>query len=116
MSGKRKRAVGGIVMVDDVALRWSVRSEPQWNTVDGDIGLRLSVVTVEGNHRELILRYPFVKRQKAALRLADKPRVDPQHLVADIRLAMAAGWSPRARGRPFELILEEQDLTGRESG
>jgi hypothetical protein len=114
MSGKKKRNIGGTVTVGDVALTWSIRSEPQWNTTAGDIGLRLSVTAAEGRHRELILQYPFVKRQKGASRFPDKPRVDPIHLAADIGLAMEAGWNPKSRGRPFELILDEQDVAGRD--
>ena len=115
MAGKKKRDIGGIVTVDGIDLSWSVRSEPQWNTPAGDIGLRLSVAAAEGNHRELILQYPFVKRQKSASRFPDKPRVDPVNLVADIGLAMEAGWKPKSRGRPFELILDEKDIAGRDS-
>ncbi|HEX4270847.1 MAG TPA: hypothetical protein VHZ32_05650, partial [Rhizomicrobium sp.] len=64
--------------------------------------------------RELILQYPFEKKQHHASRFPDKPKVDPVHLVQDIRLAREAGWEPVSRGRAFELILEEDDLADRE--
>ena len=66
--------------------------------------------------RALILQYPFVERQKHPSRFPDKPKVDPVHLAQDIGLAMEAGWNPKSRGRPFELVLEQEDLAGREPG
>lgn len=119
MSGKKKRDIGGLITVDGVVMRWSVRSEPAWNTSDGDIGLRLSVMkhdetlTRHGTAkmwRELILQYPFEAKQRHPSRFPDKPKVTPEALTAGIRLAMEAGWSPDSRGRPFELVLEDGDL------
>jgi hypothetical protein len=120
MSGRKKRDIGGIVTVDTVPLRWSVKSEPAWNTSGGDIGLRLSIVrhdetlTRHGTlkaWRELILQFPFEK-PKHASRFPERPRVEPDQLTRAIRLAMAAGWEPHSRGRTFELVLEESDLPG----
>jgi hypothetical protein len=119
MSGKKKRDIGGIIVIDEVPLRWAVKSEPMRNTTDGDIGLRLAVVrhdetlTRHGTlkvWRELVLQFPFEKHQRHASRFPDKPRVDPRTLIAAIRLAMEAGWQAHSRGRPFELVLEEGDI------
>jgi hypothetical protein len=119
MSGRKKRDIGGIITVDGVPLDWAVKSEPAWNTSDGDIGLRLTIMkhdetlTRHGTNkvwRELILQYPFEKKQHHASRFPDKTKVTPEALAAGIRLAMEAGWSPDSRGRPFELVLEEGDL------
>jgi hypothetical protein len=119
MSGNRKRDIGGIVTIDGVPLRWSVKSEPIWGSTDGDIGLRLNVVlhdetlTRHGTlkaWRDLVLQFPFEK-PKHASRFPDRPKVTPEQLRAAIRLAMEAGWEPHSRGRPFELILEEGDLS-----
>jgi hypothetical protein len=116
MRGK-KRDIGGIVTVDEVTLRWSVRSEPMLRTTDGDVGLRLSVqrhdetLTRHGTlkaWRELILQFPCEKPKHS--RFSERPDVTPEKLAAAIRLAIAAGWEPHSRGRPFELILEEGDL------
>ena len=118
MSGKKKRDIGGQIAVDGLGYRWSVKSEPAWNTSDGDIGLRLSVALHDetlNRHgalkawRELVLQFPF-QRQVHASRFPDKPRVDPVVLANAIRLAMEAGWRPQSRGRAFELILEEGDI------
>ena len=118
MTQPKKRSLSGRLTVDGVVLAWHVKSEPAWGTSDGDIGLRLSVMkhdetlTRHGERkawRELILQFPF-ERQRHPSRFPEKPRVTPEMLTAGVRLAIKAGWSPDARGRAFELILEEGDL------
>jgi hypothetical protein len=122
MTGRKKKSNDGQVTIDEIVLDWSVKSEPQWNTTAGDIGMRLSVVkhddalTRHGENkawRELVLEYPFDRNQKHASRFPDRPRIVPEALIADIRLAMEAGWEPWSRGRAFVLILEESDLKAR---
>src|ERR1700761_9439592 len=106
MSGRKKRDIGGIVTVDEVPLQWSVKSEPAWNTTDGDIGLRLSIVMHDETltrhgvikaWRELVLQFPSEK-PKHASRLPERPKVAPEGLAKAICLAMAAGWEPHSRG------------------
>ena len=121
MTKRRKREITGKLVVDDVVLRWEVRSEPQWNTTDGNIGMRLTIEAVgpltarnplapkNKAHRELILEYPFEKRQKKTSRFPDRPKIDPVALTADIRLAMDAGWEPLSRGRPFVFALFDEE-------
>jgi hypothetical protein len=114
MTKRKKREIGGQVTVDGAVLNWSIRSEPQWGTTAGNIGLRLTVVAEEGRaRRELILEYPFETRQKNTSRFPDRPRINADELIADIRMAMAAGWHHNSRGRSFTLILEENDVRAR---
>jgi hypothetical protein len=119
MTKPKKRALGGSVTVDGIVLVWEVKSEPAWGTSHGDIGLRISIMkydetlTRHGERkawRELILQFPFQRKQQHPSRFPEKPRVTPEMLTAGVRLAIEAGWSPDARGRAFELILEESDL------
>ena len=118
MTQPRKRSLSGRVTVDGIPLIWEIKSEPAWGTSHGNIGLRISVMkydetlTRHGERkawRELILQFPFEK-QRHASRFPEKPRVTPEMLAAGVRLAIQAGWSPDARGKVFELILEESDL------
>jgi hypothetical protein len=62
--------------------------------------------------RELILQFPFERKQRYPSRFPEKPRVTPEMLTTGVRLAIEAGWSPHGRGRPFELVLEEGDVPG----
>ena len=121
MSQPRKRNISGTIMVDGTPLTWSVKSEPAWGTSHGDIGLRLTIMkhddtlTRHGERkawRELILQFPFERKQRHASRFPEKPKVTPEALTAGVRLAIQAGWSPHSRGRAFELVLEEGDLLG----
>ncbi len=119
MTCPRKRDITGKLVVDGVTLLWEVRSEPQRND-DGNIGLRLTIeaegVLTARNplapknkaHRQLILEYPFEKRQRKPSRFPERPKIDPKALEADIRLAMEAGWEPLSRGRPFIFALYDE--------
>ena len=121
MTKRRKREIHGTVTVDGVPLHWEVRSEPQWNTTDGDIGMRLTIqaegaltarnplVPKHKAHRELILEYPFEKRQKKTSRFPDRPKIEPEALIADIRLAIEAGFEPLSRGRAFVYALYDEE-------
>jgi hypothetical protein len=106
---RRKREISGTVTVDDVVLRWEVRSEPQWNTTDGDIGMRLTIEAEGKAHRQLILEYAFERRQKKTSRFPDRPKIESEALIADIRLAMEAGFEPLSRGRPFVFALYDEE-------
>jgi hypothetical protein len=119
MSGRKKRDLGGIIVVDELPLRWSIKSEPMWHTTDGDIGMRLRIVkhdeatTRHGTlkaWRELVLQYPFDAKQNSPSRFPERPNITPEMVTAGVRLALEAGWIPDSRGRPFELVLEESDL------
>ena len=50
---------------------------------------------------ELVLEYPFRDLGKTG-----RPEIEPERIEADIRSAMAAGWKPKSRGRPFVFVLD----------
>jgi hypothetical protein len=109
MSKQSKKISGGTVVIDEIALRWTVRSEPQKGTADGDIGLRLQVEVDGKAHRQLILEYPFEKGVRTPARFLERTRAAPDSLIADIRLAMEHGWEPKSRGRPFIFALYNEE-------
>ena len=103
MSGRKKRDIGGIITVDGQPLRWEVKSEPIRRSTDGDIGLRLSIVmhdeatTRHGTlkaWRELVLQYPFQKKQTHASRFPEKTKVTPEHIGVAITLLQDEGDLP----------------------
>jgi hypothetical protein len=106
-----KRSIEAQVEIDGFELRWELRSEPQSSTEHGIEGLSLTVQRIDGAFRELILEYPFPKKGRR-LRIDGKtyltapnfpirPKFSPKTVEADIRQAIAAGWDPTSRGRPF---------------
>ena len=100
---RRKRTMEGLLAVDGNKLTWSLVSEPQWSTEDGYIGLRISVQMEDARHRELILEYPFPKKFTGvgAPQLPQRPRFSVKTIDANVREAIAAGWEPISRGKPF---------------
>ena len=96
MTKRRKRELGGSLLVDGYPLRWSLKSEQIWSPAGDHAGLRLSVEREDEAHRELVLEYPFREGSRIA-----RPEIDRDRLEADIRRAMEAGWNPKSRGRPF---------------
>jgi hypothetical protein len=100
MTKRRKRELGGSLLVDGYPLRWSLKSEQIWSPAGDHAGLRLSVEREDEAHRELVLEYPFREGSRIA-----RPEIDRDRLEADIRRAMEAGWNPKSRGRPFHFQL-----------
>ena len=100
MTKRKKRELGGSLVVDGYPLRWSLKSEQIWSPAGDHAGLRLSVEREDEAHRELVLEYPFREGSRIA-----RPEIDRDRLEADIRHAMEAGWNPKSRGRPFHFQL-----------
>jgi len=100
---RRKRSLDGTIAVDGARLTWKLLSEPQWTTEDGYRGLRISVRSQEGNHRELILEFSFPKKTNriGIPQLPQRPKFTEQTVEVGVRQAIAAGWEPLSRGKVF---------------
>jgi hypothetical protein len=102
-SKRRKRSIAGTAALDGNALTWELLSEPQWShTGEGHIGLRISVQVADAARRELILEFPFPtdKAGKTPF-LPQRPAVTQSAVETAILQAIAAGWAPESRGKPF---------------
>ena len=100
---RRKRSLEGVISIERVSLSWRLVSEPQKTSHHEYKGLCLSVQTEDCQHRELILEYPFPNKStgNGAPQIPQRPRFSVTTLEADVRRAMAAGWEPESRGKPF---------------
>lgn len=100
---RRKRTMEGLIVIDGNSLKWWLVSEPQWTTEDGYIGLRISVQTEDARHRELVLEFPFPKKVTGvgSPQLPQRPKFSVKTIEANVRQAIAAGWDPTSRGKPF---------------
>jgi len=98
MTRRRKRDLSGALEVDGYPLSWTLKSEQIWDPSGQHTGLRLSVERSDETHRALILEYPFRDMPGGK---TERPSVRIDALAEDIRRAMAAGWNPKSRGRPF---------------
>ena len=101
MTKRRKREESGELVIDEVPLRWTLRSEQVWNPDGNHVGLCLSVERTDETRRELVLEYPFQDLGKTG-----RPEIDVERIAGDIRQAMDAGWKPKSRGRPFIFVLD----------
>ena len=105
MPQRRKRSVEKETIIDGFRLCWRLRSEPQWSTEHGYEGLSIAVQRVDGAFRELVLEYPIAMETKWGMLMPkgfpQRPKISAQLVEADIRKAMAGGWNPNSRGKPF---------------
>jgi len=89
--------------IDGFVLVWQLHREQQWSTADGWKGVAIHVCVADKARRELHLEYPAVKTQKNGWTRVDpaRPGISSAKVEAHVRQAMAAGWDPESRGKPF---------------
>jgi hypothetical protein len=103
---RRKRSLEGILVIDGASLSWQLISEPLWSSEGGYKGMCISV-RADANHRELVLEYPIARDKFCGHptllipQLPQRPKFSEKQLEADIRRAIASGWDPDSRGKPF---------------
>ena len=98
-----KRSIQSEIKIDGFSLVWNLQREQQWCGEDRLKGAAIHVQVAGAARRELLLEYPPIRTQKD-----DGSRIDvrPQKIAekkveSHIREAMAAGWDPNSRGKPF---------------
>ena len=93
---KRSRILGGTVEIDGIALAWELASEPGWSP-DGFRGARVQISLIRAAGRPLIVQFPYDSKAGDSQR----PRIPVVTVEAVTREAMADGWDPESRGRPY---------------
>jgi hypothetical protein len=98
---RRKRTLGGEIVVEAHKLKWSLLSEPQKTTEHGYVGLRISVRSEDEEHRELIMEYQFPAKRTGNGRpqIPQRPKFSVKTVESDVRRAIASGWDPLSRGK-----------------
>ena len=98
------RVLNGEIEVDGEAYRWDLRREPRWCTVDGFQGMLVAVRRSGAGGREALVQFPRPARPSLRGRShRHRPQVQHADLAEAIRAALARGWDPEARGKPFHL-------------
>ena len=101
-----KRAIESEIQIDDRRLSWRVHREPQWCTADGWKGLSIAV-RLDDSHRQLLLEYSFRITSHHSTPHRQRPRISEKTVERHVRLAIAAGWIPEERGKPFVFEVPE---------
>lgn len=107
---RAKRSIESSVTIDGVPLVWRLHREQQGNAAEGWRGMAIHVRVAEGTRRELHMEYPPVITQKAGLGrigYVPRPNIVPGEVEAQIREAMAEGWDPDSRGKPYVFHVAE---------
>ena len=89
------------VTVDGVRYEWWIHRRPTWCTGEGWKGLALAVQPAEFPARKLFLEFPPELDTHISSQKRPRPSVSERRLTESIRAALAAGWEPSSRGRPF---------------
>ena len=106
---RAKRSVEFAVNIDGFPMICHLHREEQRLPDEGWRGISVHV-RVEGIvRRELFLEYPTTVSQKSGWMRIEPPRpaVTAAKVEEHIRQAMAAGWNPDSRGKPFVYHVEE---------
>lgn len=98
MAQYHKRQLSDVIVVEGENLRWHVHREPQQSSVDGTKGLCIAVADAEKPQRQLLLEFPYVYSPN---RQGQRPKITNREVAKQVALAMADGWDPGSRGKPF---------------
>jgi hypothetical protein len=99
------RSLTGTIELDGCEYRWDLRREPQWCTVDGFQGMLIGVRREDGD-REALIQFPRPQwKVRRSTPHRQRPQVQRAQLEEAIRAALAAGWEPETRGKPFHVQL-----------
>jgi hypothetical protein len=106
-----KRQLGAKTEIDGHRLIWRLHREQHTNGLDDWHGLAIHVQNEsERARRDLYLEYPLAPTQnKNGITRTDTMRVPIREKKVEdhIRQAIAAGWDPESRGRPFVFEVPE---------
>jgi hypothetical protein len=106
---RAKRSRETATTIDGFSLIWNLHREQQWCTADECKGIAIRVRVAVGARRELFLEYQPVRSRKAGYTRVDaaQPAILAAKVEAHIREAMANGWNPESRGKPYFYQVEE---------
>src|SRR5579862_6037520 len=100
---RAKRSMEFAVTIDGFPLIWHLRREEQRVSDQEWRGIAIHVKVAQLAPRQLIMEYPTTVTQKAGWMRAEPPRpaVTAAKVEQHIREAMAEGWDPDSRGKPY---------------
>ena len=106
-----KRSIQSAVTINGFPMMWELHREQNWSADQNPTGMAIHVWVVGPARRELYLEYPAVRKRTNGLPAPVETLrlpISPAKVAEHIREAMAAGWDPESRGKPF--VCELADL------
>ncbi|HEX8621706.1 MAG TPA: hypothetical protein VF718_07010 [Allosphingosinicella sp.] len=98
------RTLNGTIEVDGEEYLWDLRREPRWCTADGWQGPLIGVRRSGAAGREALVQSPRPARPALRARAhRHRPQVQRADLERAIRAALAQGWDPDSKGKPFHV-------------
>ena len=85
--------------------KWCIHHQPKWCTVDGWKGLAVCVELAEHPQRVLILEFPYERGSRRYNPRLQHVTPTAEQLQQGISAALAAGWNPESRGKPYVHIV-----------
>jgi hypothetical protein len=107
---RAKRLIESTVTIDGISLVWHLHREQQGNAAEGWRGMAIHVRVAEGVRRELNMEYPPIETQKtnfSKIGYSPRPNIVAAKVEAQIREAIAEGWDPESRGKPYVFHVAE---------
>ena len=103
--GKDSKQTGALT-VDGIEYFWEFRHASRFDSSVGLCGPSVVVCLRPTHTRDLIIDFPI-----STFETKGKPRnaVLVRHLTFGIRSALAAGWEPESRGKPFRFDVTNSD-------
>lgn len=98
--------LNGALNVDGIEYHWEFRHASRFDSSVGLCGPSVVVCLAPTHTRDLIIDFPI-----STFDPKRKPRraILVHHLTSVIRLALAAGWEPQSRGKPFRFNVTDTD-------
>ena len=101
---RAKRSIESALTIDGIPLVWHLHRDQQGCEAEGWRGMAIHVRVAEGARRELHMEFPPLIPQKVGFNrfgYVPRPNIVPAEVEAQIREAMAEGWDPESRGKPY---------------
>ena len=104
-----KRSIRTEVTIDGFPMVWELHREQNWSADKNPTGMAIHVWVPGPVRRELYLEYPAVRKpgNESGPVLTLRLPISADKVAEHIREAMAAGWDPESRGKPFVCEMAE---------
>jgi hypothetical protein len=91
------------IEIDGIEFYWNISHEATWVTSGGVrlLGMTILVQSKEPSKRNLVLQFDPEMRRRKSKAQDQRLKISDRGLIECIRQAMAAGWDPESRGKPF---------------